>query len=86
MLSKEEIKAREQLVELLKTAISVDNNNVTLKLYKLACKTLYAYIEQLETDKQKLIKYLEKKMCEYDDTIIEIVLQNVLAVAKGEKC
>ncbi len=86
MLSKEEIKAREQLVELLKTAISVDNNNVTLKLDKLACKTLYAYIEQLETDKQKLIKYLEKKMCEYDDTIIEIVLQNVLAVAKGEKC
>lgn len=40
---------------------------------------------QLETDKQKLIEYIEKKIGEYDETIIEIVLQNVLAVAKGEE-
>ena len=74
MLSKEEIKAREQLVELLKTAISVDNNNVTLKLDKLACKTLYAYIEQLETDKQKLIKYLENHI--YSLNIIVMIYKN----------
>ena len=43
-------------------------------------------VNQLETNNKKLIEYIEKKMCEYDDTIIEIVLQNVLAVAKGEKC
>lgn len=40
---------------------------------------------QLEEDKQNLIEYIEKKLGEYDETIIEIVLQNVLAVAKGEK-
>ncbi len=39
---------------------------------------------QLEEDKQNLIEYIEKKLGEYDETIIEIVLQNVLAVAKGE--
>ena len=42
-------------------------------------------VNQLEENKQKLIEYIEKKLGEYDETIIEIVLQNVLAVAKGEK-
>lgn len=40
---------------------------------------------ELETNNKKLIEYIEKKMCEYDKTIIEFVLQNILAVAKGEK-
>jgi len=42
-------------------------------------------VNQLETNNKKLIEYIEKKMCEYDETIIELVLQNILAVAKGEK-
>lgn len=42
-------------------------------------------VEQLETNNKKLIEYIEKKMSEYDETIIELVLQNVLAVVKGEK-
>lgn len=42
-------------------------------------------VKQLETNNKKLIEYIEKKMCEYDETIIELVLQNILAVAKGEK-
>lgn len=42
-------------------------------------------VNQLETEKKVLIEYIEKKLGEYDETIIEIVLQNVLAVAKGEK-
>lgn len=42
-------------------------------------------LKQAEINKRKLIEYIEKKICEYDETIIELVLQNVLEVAKGEK-
>lgn len=42
-------------------------------------------INKQNTDKQKLIEYIEKKICEYDETIIELVLQNVLEVAEGKK-
>ena len=52
---------------------------------EMAVEELFEYVNQLETDKQKLIGYIEKKIGEYDETIIEIVLQNVLAVAKGEE-
>lgn len=64
MLSKEEIEARKQIVELLKTAINTNDDVVTLKLDKSACKTLYEYIEELETENQSLIdtilRYMEQ--------------------------
>jgi len=42
-------------------------------------------VKELEEEKQKLVEYIEKKIGEYDETIIELVLQNILTVAKGEK-
>lgn len=83
MLSKEEIKNIKELKDMLDYASMCVHSN--LQLDNESSKLLYSYIEQLETNKQKLIEYIEKKMNEYDETIIELVLQNVLAVAKGEK-
>lgn len=88
MLSKEEIE------KILETNIDI----ITYKADKdFRCLTstekallennnkIAEYVKQLETNNKKLIEYIEKKMCEYDKTIIEFVLQNILAVAKGEK-
>lgn len=63
--------------------IVMRNQNARIQIEKE--KYMQRQIEHLETNNKKLIDYIEKKMSEYDETIIELVLQNVLSVAKGEK-
>lgn len=91
MLSKEEYTLANLREHCIKTMQFSNRNSNTYKEHELVLTTidenisLKYKVEQLETNNKKLIKYIEKKMSEYDETIIELVLQNVLAVAKGEK-
>lgn len=52
MQDKEDIKS---LIELLKYASLKEKEGSSICLDGLACKTLYEYINKLETEKQKLI-------------------------------
>lgn len=96
MLSKEEIekafKGMEYFIDddmggYYKSVVGNQEANSMLGYLKIRdyILSLQNKVDQLETNNKKLIEYIEKKMSEYDETIIELVLQNVLAVAKGEK-
>ena len=91
MLSKEEYTLANLREHCIKTMQFSNRNSNTYKEHELVLTTidenisLKYKVEQLETNNKNLIEYIEKKMSEYDETIIELVLQNVLAVAKGEK-
>ncbi len=60
MLSKEEIEDINKLKDMFKYASK--HTDATIKLDSKACKLLYEYVEQIETDKQKLIDRIENEL------------------------
>lgn len=73
MLSKEETKNIKEIKDMLDYASMCVHSN--LQLDNKSSKLLYSYIEQLETDKQKLIEKLEedkKKWQEFHNRVPEV--------------
>ena len=69
----------EELLNILKKCAREEK--ATLKLNEIACKTILSYIEQLENNRNKAIKYINE-MSGYD--VEDYIRQDLLLLLKGD--